>query len=140
MKGKFFLDTNIFVYSFDATDRKKRERCIELIEDALTTRQGVVSTQVVQEFFNVATKKFTKPMATKDCQIYLARVFAPLCEVFTSVELYHEALNLREKSNYSFYDALILAAAVEAKCDTFFTEDLQNGQKILGVTITNPFV
>lgn len=140
MKSRFFLDTNIFVYSFDAGESKKRARSIELIDQALKTGQGVVSTQVIQEFFNVATKKFIKPMSNKDCQIYLTRVFSPLCEVFSSIELYHEALNIHDKAGYSFYDSLILAAAIESKCDRFFTEDLQHGQKILDVEITNPFI
>jgi predicted nucleic acid-binding protein len=62
MSGKFFLDTNIFVYSFDASSPKKAAQATKLIRKGIETRGGIVSYQVVQEFFNVALRRFAKPM------------------------------------------------------------------------------
>ena len=94
MSAKFFLDTNIVVYTFDVKAPKKKRRAQELLEQALRTREGVVSTQVVQEFLNVATSKFSVPLRLSDAQQYLQDVLSPLCSVFPSINLYRHALAL----------------------------------------------
>ena len=73
MSAKHFLDTNIFVYSFDQSQTGKRERALALIAEALQSGEGLISTQVIQEFLNVATRKFAIPMKTADCQAYLIK-------------------------------------------------------------------
>lgn len=123
MRGKFFLDTNIFVYSFDRRAGSKQGGAQGLIESALSTRLGVISTQVIQEFLNVATTKFAKPLTVHDSARYLDMVLAPLCEVYASLALYRTALHIQEETAYSFYDSLIIAAAIHADCRMLYSEN-----------------
>src|ERR1700679_417186 len=101
MSDRFFLDTNIFVYSFDQSAIAKARRAAHLIREALTTQKGVVSYQVVQEFFHVALKKFAQPMQPADAEQYLIAVFRPLLAVHSSQALYADALSLRTQSKLS---------------------------------------
>lgn len=140
MPDKVFLDTNIFVYSFDSRASRKQHQAQDLIATALDTHQGVISTQVIQEFLNVASTKFTHSLNRADCQRYLDAVLAPLCEVYPSLPLYQQALDLREESGYGFYDCLIVAAALHSSCDILYSEDLQHGRSIHSLRIMNPFL
>src|SRR5260370_34884484 len=92
--GKFFLDTNIFVYTFAEHHSAKRGRARQVVAESLETRRGIISYQAVQEFLNVATRKFAKPLSVSDAQLYLARILMPLCEVFPDVALYSQALSI----------------------------------------------
>jgi len=140
MKDKYFIDTNIFVYSFDNDNVQKRDISLNLISDALTKSKGIISYQVVQEFINVAIKKFKVPLHVDDCRKYLTVVLEPLCEVYSSIDLYHRAIEIVERWQYSFYDSLIIAAALKSECSTIYTEDLQHDQKIFQLQIINPFM
>lgn len=140
LRGKFFLDTNILVYSFDPSTPAKQQIARQLIETALSSQMGVISSQVVQEFLNVAQRKFAKPMGVAEARRYLNGVLLPLCQLFPSISLYDKALLLREETGYSFYDSLILAATLELGCKTLLSEDLQDGRTIHNVTILNPFL
>jgi predicted nucleic acid-binding protein len=140
MSDRFFLDTNIFVYSFDQSATAKAQRAAHLIREALTTQKGVVSYQVVQEFFNVALKKFAQPMQPADAGQYLITVFRPLLAIHSSQALYAEALFLRAQSKLSWYDSLIVSAAIQAQCEVLFSEDLQHGQRFGSLQIRNPFL
>lgn len=140
MNGRFFLDTNVFVYSFDDRAPAKCRRARELIHQALATRKGIVSYQVVQEFFNVALRRFAQPMATAEAEQYLALVFRPLMVVHSSQALYGEALRVRERYRLAWYDSLILAAAIESQSDILYSEDLQHGQVFGNLKIENPFL
>src|SRR5215470_13959401 len=113
MTGRFFLDTNIFVYSFDAGSPQKAAKSKKLIRNAIHTSRGIVSYQVVQEFFNVALRRFTKPMTIGDAEQYLATTFRPLLAVHSSPALYGEALRIAAKFQLRWYDALIVASAIE---------------------------
>lgn len=139
MSGRFFLDTYILVYTFDVREPEKQVRATELVESALRDQSGVISFQVVQEFLNVATRKFEKPLRHDDARDYLEKVLAPLCEIFPSVELYQEALRVAERWRYGFYDSLIIAAARRERCQILYSEDLQDGQDLDGPVIKNPF-
>jgi len=138
-RGKFFLDTNIFVYTFDKTSKSKREPAEHLVNAAIVSRRGIVSYQVVQEFLNVATRKFVQPLNSLEAQLYLTRVLMPLCEVFPDAALYAHALSVGSEAGISFYDALIVSSAIAGGCQTLFTEDLQHGRRIRGLEIRNPF-
>ena len=140
MSDRFFLDTNIFVYSFDQSVTAKARKAAQLIRKALTTQKGVVSYQVVQEFFNVALRRFAQPMRVGDAEQYLATVFRPLLGVHSSPALYVEALRLHAQSRLSWYDALIVSAALQAQCDLLYTEDLQHGQRFQSLQVVNPFL
>ena len=135
----FFLDTTIFVYSFDATAPHKQQVARDLIRHALRTQQGIISTQVIQEFLNVALRKFAIPMSTLAAQEYLKSVLTPLCQHYPSLAFYDHALRVRDQTGFSFFDALILTAAGEAGCTMVLSEDMQSGRTVEGVTILNPF-
>jgi len=135
----FFLDTNVFAYTFDHGARRKRQRALDLVELALQSGDGVISTQVVQEVCNVALRKFVVPLTVAECRTYLDEVLLPLCRVFPSEALFHEALTLTERHGWSWFDALIVAAARDAGCDTLWSEDMQHGVRIGGLTIRNTF-
>ncbi|HYX53081.1 MAG TPA: PIN domain-containing protein [Candidatus Limnocylindrales bacterium] len=139
MKDKFFLDTNIFVYSFDTREPAKAKVAGQLIEDGIATRKGTVSYQVVQEFFNVALSKFRKPMTVAECEQYLRVIFRPLLVVHPSETLLSDALYLRERAGLSWYDSLIVGAAQQSDCKVLFTEDMQHGQVFDELRIVNPF-
>jgi predicted nucleic acid-binding protein len=140
MSGKYFLDTNLFVYCFDDRVPEKKARSLALIADALKTGDGVISTQVIQEFFNVATRKFSVPMRLDDAKIYLDRVMLPLCRVFPNRDLYLTALDTMHEARLSFYDALIVSGAKIGECSILYSEDFQSGQQIGPVTILHPFL
>ena len=139
MKGLFFLDTNVFVYTFDRTDLDKQQKAREWVKQALLTQRGMTGAQVVQEFMNVALKKFETPMGVTEAREYLNGVMRPLCQHFPAMPSFDRALLIREETGYSWYDALIVTASIEAKCSWLITEDLQHGRKIGSVTVHNPF-
>ena len=140
MSAKFFLDTNILVYTFDKENPGKRDRARALVAEALAESRGVISYQVMQEFLNAALRKFAKPLTAVDAERYLTVVLEPLCTVFASIELCHQAIDIAERWKYLFYDSLIIASAFQAGCSVLYSEDLQHGQKIGNLRILNPFV
>ena len=140
MSDKFFLDTNIFVYTFDPRAPAKAKKAAQLIRQAADTGRGIVSYQVVQEFFSVAFRRFLEPMSMAEAEQYLITVFRPLLAIHSSPALYVEALRITGKLHIRWYDSLVVAAALEGQCETLYTEDLQHGQKIEGLKIENPFL
>jgi predicted nucleic acid-binding protein len=140
MNGRFFLDTNIFVYSLDRTAPAKSVRARELIREAIEKRQGIVSYQVVQEFFNVAFRRFVQPMSLADAEQYLATTFRPLLAVHSSQAMLADAMRLKDKFQVPWYDALIVVSALEGQCTALYSEDFQHGQKLGEMRIVNPFL
>ena len=139
MNDKYFLDTNIIVYSFSDESPAKKAAASDLIKTAIETQKGVISFQVIQEFLNVATRKFKSPLKANDADRYLKLALDPICKVYSSMELYSQALDIMERWQYSFYDSLIIAAALKAECKILYTEDLRHEQKIYSMQIINPF-
>jgi len=140
MNDRFFLDTNVFVYSFDRSVPAKARRATQLIRKAVATRKGIVSYQVAQEFFNVALRRFAQPMTVAEAEQYLATVFRPLMAVHSSQALYGAALGLSGRYHLPWYDSLVVAAAIEGKCSLIYTEDLQHGQRFENLRVENPFL
>jgi predicted nucleic acid-binding protein len=140
MSDADFLDTNIFAYIFDDRAPVKRERASRLIGEALLSADGAISYQVVQETLNVFSRRLDPPMPPDRAAAFFEMVLQPLWRVNPSPELYGRALAIRERYQYSFYDSLIIAAALEAGCDRLLSEDLQHGQEIEGLRIENPFL
>jgi predicted nucleic acid-binding protein len=140
MSGKFFLDTNVFVYVFDTTAPAKAKKASRLVRDAVDTGRGIVSYQVVQEFFNVAFRRFAQPMSVADAEQYLITVFRPLLAIESSPALYVEALRIAGKHRMPWYDSIIVASALQGHCDTLYSEDFQHGREIEGLRIENPFM
>ena len=139
MSAKYFLDTNILVYSFDHSAPVKQKKARQLIDDALENDKGVISSQVVQEFLNVATKKFAVKLNRRDIHMFLEDVLWPLCGVFPTPKTYARSLDIREETGFSFYDAMIISEAREVGCTTLFSEDLQHGRTVHGLKIIDPF-
>ena len=97
MKDKYFLDTNIIIYSFDSSEKDKQLIAKDLILHALGNQSACISYQVIQEFLNVALNKFIRPLSASDAQQYIAITLEPLCEVFPSMSLYHKAIEIQER-------------------------------------------
>jgi len=129
----------MFVYSFEGTSSDKGRAAVQLIRRAIATRRGVISYQVVQEFFNVALRRFAQPMTTSEAEQYLATTFRPLLAVHSSLALYTEALQLAQRFKLSWFDSLIVAAAIASNCDVLYSEDLQDGQEFGDLRVVNPF-
>lgn len=134
-----FLDSNIFVYLFDEGAHEKRSIAEAITRNAIEARAGCISFQVVQETLNVLTRKLAVPVTTADAQGFLHKMLMPLWRVMPSQKLYSEAIALQRRLRLSFYDSLIVAAALEAGCKRLLTEDMQDGQRIDGLRIENPF-
>lgn len=135
MKDKIFLDTNILVYSYSAVEQNKQTIARELI----TKNISFISTQVLQELTNTVTKKFkfsyaNAAIAIKEC--------CQNCNLHTNnSDTILQACIIAERYGYSFYDSLIIAAALEIGCTILYSEDLNNKQIIFNsLTIINPFV
>jgi predicted nucleic acid-binding protein len=139
MNGKFFLDTNIFVYSFDAGSPKKAARAADLIRRAIETKAGMVSYQVVEEFFNLALRRFAQPMSGGEAEQYLATTFRPLLAVHSSHDLFGHALQLNSRHKLAWYDSLIVASAIQGRCSILYSEDLQHERRFGDLRIENPF-
>ena len=137
--ARFFLDTNVLIYSFDSRSKSKQERALDLIDTALTKHRGIISYQVIQEFLNATTRKFADVLSPDGAQVYLERVLLPLCEVFPDGRLFSQALSVSNEMKISFYDALIVSSALVGECRILWTEDLQHGRRIGDLEIRNPF-
>jgi predicted nucleic acid-binding protein len=135
--GRFFLDTNVLIYAWSKQDKTKRKTSRDLIRKAFESKQAVISIQVLQEFFSVATAKFDgDKLAVKEA---MSR-FAELPIVQTDLALLQIAADISILSQLSIWDALIVAAAERAHCSILYSEDLNIGQSIRGVKIVNPFL
>jgi predicted nucleic acid-binding protein len=133
MPAKAFFDTNVLVYAVAENDPRTAQA-----EDLLLSG-GVLSVQVLNEFVSVARRKIL--MSWKDVKEALD-AFRILCPspLSITIEMHEVALGIAEKHGYNIYDALVVAAALEAGCVTLYSEDLHDGQTIDGqLTIRNPF-
>ena len=139
MSARYFLDTNIFVYALQPTLPSKTQRAISLISEGLDSGNGIVSYQVVQEFFSLAFRRFAKPMSVFEAEEYLNSVFRPLLAIHSSPALFVSALQVYGEHRFSWYDSLIVAAAQQAGCSILYSEDMQHGRRVEGLKIENPF-
>lgn len=135
--SRSFLDTNVLVYTDDPRDRAKQLRALGLVTDHLRLQIGVVSLQVLQEYFTTVTSKLKM-----DPYLAKRRVesFAKMDVVEPAVGDVLAAIDLHRLHNLTFWDALVVHCARSAGCRQLFTEDLQHGQVIDGVRIVNPFL
>ncbi len=137
MKERTFLDTNILIYADDLDGGEKREVARGILRNALSTATGVISTQVLQEFFVIATRKLGV-----DAEIARRKValMARMELVQVRLDLILGAIDLHRLHHLSFWDGLVVKSAASAGCTRLLTEDLQEGQVIDGVRVSNPFV
>ncbi len=135
--SRTFLDTNILVYADDAKIPAKQLKAAELIEHHLRLRTGVVSIQVLQEYFTAASRKLNVDAGLAKQKI---SVYAKFHVVEPKVNSVLGAIDLHRIHGISFWDAFILQSAKDTGCSVLLTEDLQHGQIIDGVQIVNPFL
>ncbi|MBP5792584.1 MAG: PIN domain-containing protein [Spirochaetaceae bacterium] len=133
---KIFLDTNIIAYIFDSRDALKKQQAKDIFKKLLLSDKCCISTQVLQELFNVLTKKlkYTKEEART---IISDLMKIPVYQIKTAdISL---AMDLSIKTKFTIYDSLIIAAAKASNCTIVYSEDLNDGQCIDTVTVINPF-
>ena len=131
------LDTNVLIYADAADEPAKQRQAVSLISELRRTGDAVLSTQVLQEYMNVALRKLRLPPALIRERLAFYRRFDL---VVTSPELIAAALDLHVLRGISFYDALVVQAAVAGGCQRVLSEDLQHGATLGGVRIVNPFL
>ena len=139
MSAKFFIDTNVLIYAVDAADKRKQAIALQWLAEAHETDAGIVSYQVVQEWFNVVLRKAAVPMSLQMARSIYERLIQPLWRVQSSRELLEAALDMQQLEFLSWWDSLIVSAAIQGGCSQLLTEDLQHGRTIRTVKITNPF-
>ena len=126
MKGKVFLDTDIFVYSIDSSveQREKRDTAQKLVKNHIREESGGISIQVIQEFFQVATTKIRTPISVEDALEFMQYMIS-LQIVTPDFDMVVAAVRIHRKHSIAFWDALILQAAKTADCCQVLSEDLQ---------------
>jgi len=140
MSDKCFLDTNILIYSVDQASPAKQIRARRLVTDSATSKRGVISYQVVQEFVNVALRKFQGIVLRPDLDSFLQGVLFPMMAVPSSPWLFLDALRFYDASSLSWYDAMIVAAALQGNCKVLYSEDMQHGRRFGDLVVENPFL
>ena len=136
--GAVFLDTNILVYAFDRHPSPKKEAARALVDQLAETGALRTSTQVLQEFYNVVTRKVQVPISSRKA-LALIDALAAWPVFLVDVPAIRQAASLAEKASLSFWDALIVVAASRSGASVLYTEDMNDGERILGVEIANPF-
>ena len=134
--SKIFLDTNVLVYTLDQHDPVKQQACRAILRQLQGRDRAVISTQVMQEFFVVATRKLgIDPLQAKS----ILKSLENLEVVAVSPTLVYEAIDCSLLNQISFWDALVVVSAESARCALILSEDLNDGQVIKGVEVRNPF-
>jgi predicted nucleic acid-binding protein len=134
-----FVDTNVLVYAEDVDEKRKHGVARDLVSGLWRTREGVVSVQVLQEFFVTVTRKIPHPLPAKKA-LEIVREYLTWKVVDNTGGLLTGAVELQQKAKLSFWDALVVQAAVNANCDKLYSEDLNNGQVFGATTVVNPFL
>ena len=135
MTDKIFLDSNVLIYSIDDGEVVKQQIANNLIT-SLSEKGGVISTQVLQEFYNIATKKLG--ISKQDAKVLLERLSDCFIVHKNTVPDILHAIEISIKTQFSFWDSLILSAAIAEGCTTLYSEDLNDGQIVEEIVIKNP--
>ncbi len=139
MSVEFFFDTNVLIYAFQPAQDPRHAEARRLWALAIRAGKGGISFQVIQEFIHVAVKKFRPALKPEQLREIVSKSLIPICRVHPNASFYLDALDTHHLSGFSWYDSLILQAAVDAGCRTLYSEDLQDGYHYRGVTVKNPF-
>ena len=135
---KTFIDTNVLVYAHDTDAGARHTTAKTLLAELWGNRNGSLSTQVLQEFYAVVTRKFKPPMPRAKARAIVA-AYGEWCDVATEPQLIVAASRLEEEHTLSFWDSLIVQAAIHSGADRILSEDLQDGRRFGSVTTENPF-
>ena len=136
MPQRSFIDTNILVYAQSPDEPHKQRQALDLLHELHKTATGVISTQVLQEFANIAIKKLGLPSQNVREQLLFWERFEV---VQITPTIIHTALDIHQTRRLGFYDSLIRASAQIANCAVLYSEDMNAGEVVGGVKLVNPF-
>jgi predicted nucleic acid-binding protein len=139
MKGnRVFIDTNIIIYAYDVSAGKKHEIAEQIYRDLWDSGGGVISSQVLQEFFVNVTQKIPNPLDTRSAKEIITDLLR-WDVIVNDGESITDAIDIHSRFGFSFWDSLIVSAALKGGVSTLQSEDLSHKQVINGLTILNPF-
>jgi predicted nucleic acid-binding protein len=138
MSARTFVDTNVLIYAHDVDAGRKHEVAQAVLRDLWNERAGVVSTQVLQEFYVNATRKIRKPLAKSQARDVIETYAAWCVDGITPSDI-RAAFQIEDRARIGFWDALIIAVAARSGAHRLLSEDLHSGHIVAGVTIHNPF-
>lgn len=138
MTDKVFVDTNILVYAHDLDAGNKHDQAAEIVSQLWESKNGVLSTQVLQEFYVTLTRKVSSTLSKLEAR-KLVQKYSHWHLVLNDPSIIIQASEIEESNNISYWDALIVSAAYSQNVPTILTEDLNHGQIIEGIFIKNPF-
>jgi predicted nucleic acid-binding protein len=133
-----FFDTNVLLYQYDASAPHKQSVADALIKDTLANGELIISTQVMMEFYQVATRKFTRYFSSQHLR-QLMHEFSAANPVIMTPDLIDEAVVVHQEHLLSWWDSTIVVAALHADADVLYSEDLQHGREFGNLQICNPF-
>lgn len=139
MSDKCFVDTNILVYAYNVDEEEKHAQASALIKNLWDKKTGVLSLQVLQEFYVTVTQKIRKPISSSEARVIIEDHVAVWEIIEPTANTLIAALEAQANYQLHFWDAMIFAAAKEARAKVVYTEDFQHGRKIEGVQFINPF-
>ncbi len=138
MNDRTFVDSNILIYAHDADAKSKHEVAKRVLMELWEQGSGVLSMQVLQEFYVNVTRKIASPLSKKLARTVI-NSYAIWCVETTPAEI-SSALQIEDESRIGFWDAMIVAAALKSGAGRILSEDLNAGQMFAGVRIENPFI
>jgi predicted nucleic acid-binding protein len=138
MSGRIFVDTNILIYAHDLDAGSKRKIAVAIMEELWEHQTGVISTQVLQEFYVNVTRKISNPIPKTKARGIIENYRYWQVEQISPATIL-SASEIEERYMLSFWDSLIIAAASKANATRILTEDLNHGQVIAGILVENPF-
>jgi predicted nucleic acid-binding protein len=139
MSDRVFVDTNILIYAYDRAAGEKRARAKEVVKHLWDQGSGVLSTQVLQEFYVNITRKVAQPLSLTKARAILTTYLSWRVETITPLGVI-QAAEIHERYQVSFWDAMIIVAAIQSGSQSILTEDLNHGQLIEGIRIENPLL
>jgi predicted nucleic acid-binding protein len=137
MNVKTFVDTNILIYAHDLDAKEKHLAAREVLDELWANRTGVISTQVLQEFYVTVTQKLAKPLSKKVART-IVNTYVIWCVDITPAEI-AAAFRIEDEARIGFWDALICATAMKSGAERILSEDLNAGKRVTGIRIENPF-
>lgn len=136
MPVRSFFDTNVLVYTDDKAAPAKQRKALDLVAEHRRARSGVVSLQVLQEYFVTISRKLHVDATVARRKVELLAEFDVAAPEVVDILA---AIDLHRLHGFSFWDALVLRSAQQAGCSVLFSEDMQNAREVDGVRIVNPF-
>jgi predicted nucleic acid-binding protein len=137
MTGKTFVDTNVLIYAHDVDAKAKHEIAKNVLRELWSNRSGILSMQVLQEFYVNVTRKIATPLP-KDKALLVVNTYAIWCTETTPAEI-TAAFRIEDEAKIGFWDALIVASASKSGATRIISEDLNAQQNIAGIRVENPF-